>query len=117
MSEDDDTAFMADLLLGARQSKCALLPAPPSGDAAQEQWAILERIVDRLRAQTIHIIAAYRHWQLAYQRADAALERRFLRYEGMLVRQDLLQHWMLYRRAVAELHGGQQRRRRRVRAA
>ena len=107
MTEYSESAFMADLLLGDGSSaRIRQLDINPDQPAARrrETSAKLERIVDRLRAQTIHIVSAYRYWQRTYACMDDPLEERFLMYEGALCRQDLMQHWMLYRRAMAELY-------------
>jgi len=110
MTEYNESAFVADLLLGSRGS-CGFQQQNTiddvCGDDPDEQHKTLEnleRIADRLRAQTIHIISAYRHWQRQYGREKEPVMQRFMRYEGALCRQDLMQHWMIYRRAMAELH-------------
>lgn len=107
MTEYDESAFMADLLLGSGTGRCFGARAPQhfNDDAADQRdqtLQTLEQIVDRLRAQTIHIVAAYRGWKLQYVGESDALRRRYLRYEGALCKQDLIQHWTLYRWAVAE---------------
>lgn len=109
MTEYSESAFMADLLLGdgssARIRQHNIQTNPDQSAARKRETAAkLERIVDRLRAQTIHIISAYRYWQRTYALTDDPLEERFLMYEGALCRQNLMQHRMLYRRAMAELY-------------
>ena len=105
MTEYHDSAFVADLLLG---SGCFSGFQPSIEDFDQgdrgEHIRNLERIVDRLRAQTIHIVAANRHAAQRYDAVDDSQVRRYLRYEAALCRQDLKQHWALYRQAMGELH-------------
>lgn len=68
MTEYEDSAFMADLLLGTgciAPSEQRIL-AQDLGDQ-RETIEKLEHIVDRLRAQTIHIVAANRNAARRYQ--------------------------------------------------
>lgn len=105
MTAYEDSAFMVDLLMGTDYASVF------KGDFKEEtekqraeNIRELCSIVDRLRAQTIHIVASYRRWQRRCSEAAHPLERRYLAYEGLLCKQDLKQHWLLYRQAVAELH-------------
>lgn len=99
---------MVDLLLGSDHTDYrADLEHHITDYDAYEELANIDRmrhIVDRLRAQTIHIVNAYKRWRRGYAITQHPLERRYLSYEGILCKQDLRQHWTLYRFAMADLH-------------
>ena len=105
MDSEKDAAFMVDLLMGTDYGT-ALRDNIKTCDEAEclQDIKRLRQIVDRLRAQTIHIVSACRRWKFDYDFADHALERRYLAYEGVLCKQDLRQHWALYRHAMKELY-------------
>lgn len=64
----------------------------------------LAEIVDRIRAQTLHITRSLRQWTARHGELRHPLKRKYSAYEGMLCRQDLKQHLILYRHAVREYH-------------
>ena len=104
MNDEKNAAFMVDLLMGTDyagvfEEECAAFEEAERAEAFEQ----LEEIVDRLRAQTIHIVAALRAWNRQYKMARHPVERRYLAYEGVLCKQDLRQHWRLYRQALREL--------------
>lgn len=105
MGTFEDTAFMADLMVGTespstfRQDFSHYLKATEF-----ENIVRLERVVDRLRAHVLNQVSAYRKWQQQYVMADDPLEQRYMGYEGLLFRQDLRQYWILYRHAMREYH-------------
>jgi hypothetical protein len=59
----------------------------------------LREIEDRVRAQLIHIIEALRAWERRHADLRHPVKRRYSQLEGALIRQDVRQHWVLYRRA------------------
>jgi hypothetical protein len=59
----------------------------------------LREIEDRVRAQLIHIIEALRAWEKRDAEIRHPIKRRYSALEGALIRQDVRQHWVLYRHA------------------
>ncbi len=57
----------------------------------------MREVIGRIRAQVISIVAGLRRWRDRHQELRHPLKRRYSAYEGMLIRQDLRQHWILYR--------------------
>jgi len=108
MRNFEDSAFMVDLLLGTDYVSVFHDNFEEEDEKSRlENIRQLGNIVDRLRAQTIHIARSYRGWKSRLEGAVHPLERRYLSYEGLLCQQDLRQHWLLYRHAMNELHRGQ----------
>lgn len=62
----------------------------------------MAEMVHRFRMQTRFIVKALRRWRVRHEEIPAQLPRRFSAYEGMLCREDLQQHWKLYRQAMKE---------------
>jgi len=105
MTEYKEAAFMADLLLGT-ESHLALDHG--LDDAHYETLYTdarhLAEIAKRVRAQTRHIVKAVRLWDERHDELRHPLKRKYSAYEGMLCRQDLRQHLILYRHVVREYH-------------
>ena len=102
----DETAFIADLLSGNDMARVWYSRgASHHQDVQSVHIHDMRHIVDRLRAHTIHILTEYRHWAVRHERLQGALALRYSAYEGVLIRQDVRQQWILYRRAMHELVG------------
>lgn len=105
MGSYEDSAFMADLLVGTEAPSAFQHDFSDYIQATEfENIERLERVVDRFRAHVLNQVSAYRRWRTQYGAAFNALEKRYLGYEGLLCRQDLRQYWILYRHAMREYH-------------
>lgn len=105
-----EAAFLAELLTG-----CAVGFRGGDGSAGvilrmadyEERYAEaaqLNEIARRLRRQARHTAASLRAWRRRHERLRKPVPRKYSTLDGMLLRQDLRQRWMLYREAMHELH-------------
>lgn len=67
-----------------------------------EDMMRMKEVVDRFRMQTRYIVLAIRRWKERHQDIPPSLPKRYSAYEGLLCKQDLQQHWALYKRAMRE---------------
>ena len=103
MTEYKEAAFMADLLLGTQNHialDCELDQQHQEALSADAEH--LAQVVDRVRAQTLHITHSLREWTTRHRELQHPIKRRYSAYEGMLCRQDLRQHMILYRHALRD---------------
>lgn len=60
----------------------------------------MAEIVHRFRMQTRFIVKALRRWRVRHDMVVSPAARRLSAYEGILIAEDLRQHWRLYKEAM-----------------
>jgi len=96
----DDATLMVDLMLGygvASGVKDELNTY--RYELAYSDARHLREIADHVRAQLISIIGGMRRWEKRHEELRHPMKRRYSTLQGILIRQDLRQHWILYRSA------------------
>jgi len=110
MTEYHNALLMVDLILGTNNRTAF------KRDLHHEDYELLysdmrhcAEIADRLRMQTLHIVQALRTLQKRHASLRHPVKKKYSAYENMLCRQDLRQHWILYRQAVQDFHEARKR--------
>ena len=105
MTAYQEAAFLADLLMGCDIGSIADEgPDTAYYEVLYAHAGHLNAVVDRLRHQTRMQVHIFRAWHRQHQHLRLSISRKYSTLEGLLRRQDLRQHWILYRCAMREMH-------------